>query len=918
MATRKEIKQAAVAAAKAEKAQRKARKDQLAAMPPDERRLAIAADRSAAKAAKAQAKAERKAARKTMTRPQRRADRRDARINRKVRNRPRRAVGWGVFGVVVVVVAVVAVPYIRDFSGLLSIHVDTDTPAGEAARAHGLEVAEEISDEGIVLLKNDEGLLPLSGAGSESKLNVFSFASFNLRYGGGGSGGADQTSAVSLYEALDLQEVAYNPALKETMEKAGAKTVEDNASGLMQVVSMVVGTGGQQEPAPDYLTDDVMADAKSYSDVALVVLGNDGVEMIDFEPQQLQLGDSERELLDRVTETFDNVVVVINSGNQMELGFLDDYPQIKSAIWIGTPGPLGAVSLAKVLDGEVNPSGHLTDTYAYDVLTAPATKNFQATKYDNAKRSFINYEEGIYVGYRFYETYFAGDEAGYESAVQFPFGYGMSYTTFDWEVGETSRTEEEVSIPIQVVNTGERAGKDVVQVYYSAPYVEGGVEKSAVVLAGYGKTGLLDPGASETVTITFPLRDMASWDVERGAYVLEAGDYDIHVSTDVHSPVATSTVRVEEDVFYDTDEVTGTQLENRFDDAAGGLTYLSRADWDGTYPGLVAPSTTASEELLAAMYPQIEPLEGAAPTTGADNGLTLADLKGLEYDDPQWDDYLDQFTADEQIDLFSRGGWRTVPVERLGVPGSVLLDGPAGINFFFGDVTAASYPTAVVIASTWNDQLAYDLGEAVGEEANAYGVQGWYAPGMNLHRTSLGGRNFEYYSEDPLLSGKMGAAMVAGAESRGVITFMKHFVLNDQESAARSGVNVFTNEQALRELYLRPFEITVKEGGASGAMSSFIHVGPTWSGGNEALLQGVLRDEWGFDGVVSSDAVLGGFMNPTLAVRNGNELMLTAMPSSTVKEMRAAYRADPVGIGQGLRDRTHTIAYSLLQTDLFD
>lgn len=914
MATRKEIKQAAVQAAKDERAARKARLAEIEALPEDQRKAAKAAYKTELRQAKAQAKADRKAARKTMTRKERRADKREARIFRKVRNRPRRAIGWGIFAVAVVAIAFAAAPYVRDISDLLGREINTATPEGEVAREHGGEVAQQIADEGIVLLKNEDGLLPLD----DKTLNVFSFASFNLRYGGGGSGGADQSQAVSFYDALDQAGISYNKDLYATYEAAGAKTEVDNESGAAAVVRMFTGKGGEGEPAPDYLTDEVMENAASFGDVALVVIGNDGVEAKDFTHDELQLGDHERELLDRITGTFDNVVVVVNSGNQMELGFLDEYPQIKGAFWIGTPGPLGGVSLAKALSGEVNPSGHVPSTYAYDVTTAPATENFQATPYDNAKRSFINYEEGIYVGYRFYETYY-DDPAIYDGVVQFPFGFGLSYTDFEWDIEEPTVSDDVVTVSVQVTNTGDVAGKDVVQVYYSAPYNPGGIEKSAVELGGYAKTSLLEPGKSETVTVEFPLRDMASWDTDgKQAYVLEAGTYDIRVGTDAHTVLETFPYEVEAEVVYDVDDTTGVKLQNLFDAANGDLNYMSRADFDATYPGTTPRDTVASEQLLEEMYPEVEVVEGEVPVTGADNGLTLADMKGLDYDDPAWDDFLDQFTVDEQIDLFSKGGWRTVPVERLGVPASVLMDGPAGINFFFGDIEAASYPTEAVIAATWNDELAFDMGEAVGMEANAYGIQGWYAPGMNLHRTAQGGRNFEYYSEDPVLSGHMAAAMVAGAESRGVVTFMKHFVLNEQESAARTGVNVFVNEQAMRELYLKPFEMTVKEGGASGAMSSFIHLGPRWAGGNEALLQDLLREEWGFDGLVSSDAVLGSFQDPKQAVVAGNELMLTALPTPTINTMKAAYKENPVVIGQGLRDRTHTITYTLLNTDLFE
>lgn len=914
MATRKEIKRAAVQAVKDDKAARKERMAEIADLPEDQRKAAKAEYKAQQKQAAKQAKEDRKAARKTMTRKERRADKREARIFKKVRNRPYRAIGWGLFAVGIGLIAFAAAPYVRDISDLLGREINTATPEGEEARAYGTEVAEEISDEGIVLLKNEDGLLPLE----DKTLNVFSFASFNLRYGGGGSGGADQREAVSLYDALTQAGISYNEDLHATYQNAGARTEVDDESGAAAVVKMFLGGRDSGEPAPDYLTSEVMENAAGFSDVALVVIGNDGVEAQDFTHEELQLGEHEREMLDRITETFDDVVVVINSGNQMELGFLDEYPQIKSAFWIGTPGPLGGVSLAKALAGEVNPSGHIPSTYAYDITTAPAMENFKATAYDNAKRSFINYEEGIYVGYRFYETYY-DDPAIYDGVVQFPFGFGLSYTDFEWDVAEPVVTDDVVSVEVEVTNTGDIAGKDVVQVYYSAPYNPGGIEKSAVELGGYAKTSLLEPGKSETVKVEFPLRDMASWDEgDKQAWVLEAGTYNIRVSTDVHSVVKEFPHEVEDEVVYEVDEATGTELQNRFDAARGDLTYMSRADFDGTYPGTTPRDTVASEELLEEMYPTVEIVEGEAPTTGADNGLTLADMKGLDYDDPKWDDFLDQFTVEEQIELFSKGGWRTVPVERLGVPGSTLMDGPAGINFFFGDIEASSFPTEAIIAATWNDELAYEMGEAVGMEANAYGIQGWYAPGMNLHRTAQGGRNFEYYSEDPVLSGHMAAAMVAGAESRGVVTFMKHFVLNDQESAARTGVNVFTNEQAMRELYLKPFEMTVKEGGASGAMSSFIHLGPRWAGGDEALLQSVLRDEWGFDGVVSSDAVLGSFQDPKQAVVAGNELMLTALPTPTIHQMKAAYKENPVLIGEGLRDRTHTITYTLLKTDLFE
>lgn len=915
MTTRREIKQEALARVRSEKAQRRARKAELAAMPADERTAAKAADRAAAREAKRTAKAERKAARAGMTRAERRAEKRRERVYRKVKHRPRRAIGWTAVVAVVTVLAIIAAPTVTDISRLLSVKIDTTTPEGKAAREHGQQLAEQISDEGLVLLKNEQQTLPLA----EKKLNVFSFASFKLRFGGAGSGGADQSTAVGLYDALEGQGIEVNPDLVSAMEEAGATTENASGNGLARIVKSAAARG-KTEPKPDYLTNTLMEQAQEFSDTALVVIGNDGAEAVDFTPEQLRLTKTQRALLDKVTGSFEKVIVVVNSGNQMELGFIDEYPEITGAVWIGTPGPRGAVSLAKTLTGEVAPSGRLTDTYAYDVTSAPAVVNFGDFQYTNTKRGFLNYDEGIYVGYRYYETRYAGDEAGYDAAVQYPFGYGLSYTTFEWSDFAVTRNGEDLTATVTVTNTGDTASKDVVQVYGSAPYTDSGIEKSSTLLLGYAKTALLEPGASETVKIEFAQRDLASWDTAHGGgYVLDAGSYVISANTDVHTPKFDSKLEVTKTVTYDADADTKVSLENRFDYAEEGLDPLSRADWDGTYPSIDDLDTTASKELLERMHPTFEPAEGDAPTTGADNGIKLADLKGLDYDDPKWEEFLDQFTSTELIEIFSRGGWHTQAVDRLGMPESVLLDGPAGLNFFFGNVTAAAYPTEVVIASTFNDELAYEIGEAIGAEANAYGVQGWYAPAMNIHRSPLGGRNFEYFSEDPLVSGKMGAAMVAGAQSKGVLTFMKHFALNEQEINARvPGVNVFATEQAMREVYLKPFEITVKEGKANGAMTSFVNIGGSWAGGNEQLLQDVLRGEWGFDGVVSTDAVVGDFMDPRLAVRYGNELMLAPLPNLTVKSMKQAYKEDPVAIGEGLRDRVHTIAYALLSTDLFE
>ncbi|WP_062528922.1 glycoside hydrolase family 3 N-terminal domain-containing protein [Demequina rhizosphaerae] len=909
MATRKEIKQDAVARVRDERAAKHARRDELKAMTPEDRKVAQAADKHGAREAKKAAKESRAEERTVMNRAQRREAKRRERVYRKVKHRPRRAIGWGVAAAAGVGVVALAAPYVSAISTVASLSFDDDTAAAQAARDNAAVVAEQVSDEGMVLLKNEGDALPLTS----EKLNVFSFASFNLALGGGGSGGSNTADALTLYQALEQGGIAYNESLYATMEEAGAEHTVGSSNAFVQIAEAILAQG-EGEPAPDYLTDEVLAQADEYADTSLVVIGNAGTEGSDFTQDQLTLSAEQRALLDKVTSISDDVILVVNSGNQMELGFLDEYPEITGVVWMGTPGPQGAESLVKTLTGEVNPSGRLTDTYAYDVMSAPAVENFGDYNYTNAKRAFIDYEEGIYVGYRYYETRYLGDEAGYEAAVQFPFGFGLSYTDFAWDVAEPVVTDETVSIDVTVTNTGDVAGKDVVQGYFAAPYTEGGIEKSAIELGGYAKTSELAPGASETVTLSWDVQDMSSWDTEAGRYVLDAGAYEISVGTDVHTPVASFDHDLVDTVVYTADADTGTEYASLFDYVEGDLTFLSRNDWEGTYPTTPDGTETASDELLALMDPELVPAEGDAPTYGADNGLVLEDLVGLDYDDPQWDAFLDQLTMDEQVELFTNGAYITREIERLGIPSMVMLDSPAGLNSLFSALNAAAYPTEIVIASTWNDELAYAVGESVAAEAEVYGVDVWYAPGMNLHRSALGGRDFEYFSEDPLLSGKMGAGMIAGAEENGLPTTMKHFALNEQEANARSGVNVFASEQAMRELYLAPFEISVKEGGASGAMSSFINIGGKWAGGNEELLVDVLRGEWGFEGFVSTDAVLGGWMDPVQAALHGNDLMLGVLPTAGDPVMDAL-EADPVGVGNGLRDRVHAVLFTVAKTN---
>lgn len=892
---------------------RKERKKELSALTRKEKRIEIKKDKKEAKRQKKQ----RKLDIREMPRTQRLLEKKRDRIYKNRKKMPKRITCWTIVVLLIAFLAYQLIPLVQGFAGAGDMQLTSNTQEAIAAREAGALIAKEISDEGLVLLMNKDDFLPLKNL----KINVFGTSSFNFKHGGAGSGAGDTSAAVSFYQGLVNEGIEYNKDLynltKDLVKWSGTGGFADVFLTRLKMA------GTTDEPDPAYLTDKVMQDARAYSDTALIIFSGQNVEASDSSLDQLKLSENKAKLLEKVAANFSNVIIVINTGNTMELSFLEQYPNIKSAIWVGTPGPYGADSLAEALSGRITPSGRLVDTFAYDVSSSPASVNFGNFKYTNIKgRGLINYEEGIYVGYRFYETYYSSRPEEYKKAVQFPFGFGLSYTDFKWTVKNVFMGEEEISLSVEVTNIGKHKGKDVVQLYYSAPYIPGGIEKSSIELASFAKTDLLYPGESQTIELILPIRQMASYDMNKHqAYVLDPGVYYIKVARNVHELASTAIpYKIDSEIVFSTDEVTNKVIKNQFAYANGDLTYLSRNDWVGTFPSLDNLNRTASEELLAA-YNQKYPVDtGTLPTMGKDNNISLKDMKGLEYNDPKWQDFLDQFTYEEMAQLISDGAYKTIAIPRLGMPGSVLLDGPAGINAIFGESTAASYPSEVVLASTWNTELAYKMGEAVGVEANALGVHGWYAPAMNIHRTAQGGRNFEYFSEDPLLSGKFSAAMTKGAQSKNIIVTMKHFALNEQEVNARSGVLVWANEQAIREIYLKPFEITVKEGEVTGVMTSFILIGHKWSGGNPELLNEVLRKEWGFVGLVTTDAVLGGFMDVNKAIRSGNDLMLAALQTRAyVNSLPKAYKEDPVGVVKGLRQSTHNITYALVNyTNLFD
>ncbi|MCQ2507955.1 MAG: glycoside hydrolase family 3 C-terminal domain-containing protein [Dorea sp.] len=839
-------------------------------------------------------------------------------------SRRRRTISWGVVIAIVLAIAISVGPIVKMFATMYaSQQYTTKGPEVDAARAAGYALSAEICDEGYILLKNDDSLLPLEKG---AKVNVFGDDAYNFVYGGSGSAGADQSGSTGIFEAMEMAGLEYNPDIDAIYRGLGLTGEGANSDISSMVVNYVAGE--IEEGDWHLLTDEAIKGATSYSDTAMLVLSSMEVEGSEVSLNLLQpaSGDnSKAEMIRKVCETFDHVIVIINSGNVMELKFMEDYPSVDAAVWVGSPGSLGCIELMKVLTGEVNPSGRTVDTWPVSIEKEPGFITYGNNTYDNLKDTLhvFTYNEGIYVGYRYYETWFEGDESAYWDNVVYPFGHGLSYTTFEQKLLSVDASADTITANVKVTNTGKVAGKDVVELYFMAPWnAASGIEKSAIELAGFAKTSELAPGASETVSIDFKARDMSSYSKADHCYVLEAGDYKIAIGKNVHDAATGKefqTYKVAKTINYTTDDTTGTEIRSLFDYAQGdseGIIYMSRADKEGTFP--VKPESYTASDTFKSELKEYEKFESdyskrtEAPVTGADNGIMLSDLKGLDFDDPKWEEFLDQFTTEELIAMQANGGWHTVGVARLGVPGTTMLDGPSGINSMMKSLGAVAYPMETVISSSWNTEMAYKLGIAVGDESNAYGVHNWYAPAMNIHRTSIGGRNNEYYSEDPMLAGAMAAETTKAIQSKNVVAVMKHFVCNDVELNARSNVTVWVDQQALREIYLRPFEVTVKDGGAAGAMSSFSRLGAKWCGGSSELLKDLLRDEWGFRGYVSTDACLGGWMNAEVAAKNGNDLMLEMGMQNSVGKLNKAVKADPIGMGYALRDCAHDVCYAIV------
>lgn len=845
------------------------------------------------------------------------------------------------------------------------------------AFANAQEVNLKLAEEGFVLLKNENAALPMNKG---ARISVFSKNSVNLSYGGSGSGGFDTSNNKDLYESLNDAGFITNPTLKNFYESSQSGPVRTaNSSDLDNGDNQRIAAA--ETPQSKY-TDAVRNSYADYSDAALVVITRIGGEGFDLPRYQgdsegavspdshyLELDQNEIDLLTAVTDgTFKRVVVVFNTPSSFEAIFLKDSAyaafadKIDAAVWIGFTGSNGITALGEILNGDVNPSGRLVDTWAADFTKNPSFVNFgtgclpdTTDKYDGGMYYSVDYEEGIYVGYRYYETRGETDgEDWYNANVVYPFGYGLSYTTFDWTVGNASASEialdTTITVPVTVKNTGSAAGKDVVQLYASAPYALDGIEKAHKVLVGFAKTKLLQPGESETVTVSFDPYSAASYDYRDAnsngfsGYELEAGEYTLYVSRNAHESEKAIALNLAADVQIGTDPTTDSEVVNRYTDSENFLdsdwqldAMLSRADWEGTWP---TPQTAQQHAGTDRLYEEIRSEEHNNPTDfdseeypwfGEEPTLTLRDLlpsaeaEGYEpvvsYDDERWEELMMGCDEEEMIALINNGAYHTLAMESVGLPATIHGDGPSGFTCFMSKEQVngtCQYVSEPVMASTWNINLMNELGEAIGEEgtigdkATGQPYSSIYAPGVNIHRSPFGGRCSEYFSEDPFISGMMGAAEVQGIQSRGVLPTVKHFVANEQETHRSIGGDLsWLSEQALREIYLKPFEYTVKLGETRGIMTSFNRIGTRWTGGDYCLLTEILRNEWGFNGLVICDFnTIPQYMIPRMMFYAGGSLDLATQQSAMWTDCDTSDAGDAIVLMRAVKDVMYALVNS--------
>ena len=889
-------------------------------------------------------------------------------------------------------------------------HQDADSLLSASAQK-----AEQVEEEGIVLLKNDNQVLPLTS--EETNVSLFGRTSVDPVYTGAGSAATESTPVdykaafeangfnvnESLYDFYANHEITTTPIKTKMQTGMGEMDVEYTGRGFISSMGTAMFTGDiiAEVPAKDY-PEDLKDSFAKYGDAAIVFIGRVGGEGCDLPTDMseydvakedenksyLELDSREMDMLSYVKAqkdagAFNKIVVVLNTANAMELGFLNDESYgIDAAVWVGCIGDQGANAVAKVLNGTVNPSGRTVDTYVSDLTKDPTYVNFDDTFYNNIDGSiggyesgrFNEYEEGIYVGYRYYETAAAEamdgnyDGFDYDEAVVYPFGYGLSYTTFEKEyVGTPGYNDGTFTFNVKVTNTGDVAGKDVVEIYEESPYTKGGIEKSKVVLAGFAKTNVINPGESEEVTIEVKAEDLASYDYKNNkAYVLDEGKYKFYLSDNSHSWAsidAEDSAKVYTHDFdawvFDKDNKRSTDLiaaTNQFDDVSaefvdvpteGKPLNFSRADFAGTFPTAPTEADMAAEDYIKTAHETVYDentnketgnVEGSVaytdkmPTVKANNGIQLISLRGLDYNDPAWDLLLDELDMSTVANMLANAGYNTAELTDIGKPATLDYDGPMGWSTWVSasgkDAICLGFPAEEVLAATWNEALAEEMGQIIGEQGLYNGFNGWYAPAMNTHRNAFAGRNYEYYSEDGLLAGKIAASEVSGVMKYGSYCYLKHFALNDKEDG-RNGIATWANEQAIREIYLKPFEIAVKEAkadvnyydedgklqtstikAATAIMSSYNRIGCTWSGARYGLMTTILRDEWGFNGAVLTDYYGGSaYMDPDSGIRAGNDLMLNTFADGSLSDQKSA-----TGVA-AMRRAAHNTLYMVVNSN---
>lgn len=820
----------------------------------------------------------------------------------------------GIVAIVLSIVFVANLIVLGPMSVIIGLATGNGTVTQESAD-QATALAEEIAAEGIVMLEN-KNLLPLE---SPSNLNMFGWASTSPVYGGSGSGAINTLwPTVSLEQGLENAGFALNTELADFYRAYADKRPSLGMSAQDWTLP---------EPPVDTYGDQMIQNAKNFSDTAVIVISRMGGESYQDLPKNvnevdytnnsnayedfpdgthyLELSQTELNMVKMVTENFSNVIFIYNSAHSFELNFVEDYPEIKSVLWVPGTGNVGFNALGKIINGEINPSGKTSDTFLRDMTMAPWWETFSAITYDNMsdriatasftaeitftiEPSFVNYNEGIYVGYKYFETAAAEGFLNYEESVKYPFGYGESYTTFEKTMTDLKQEGDMVSFDVTVTNTGSVAGKDVAEIYYNPPYTNGGIEKSTANLLLFQKTDMLKPRESQTINFEFNIEDMASFDEKgTGSYVLEQGEYGISLNTDSHNIVESKVLSIPETIVYGENNARSSDLiaaTDQFGYAAGDVIYLSRANaFENFAASAAAPASHSMPESYREGYytnQNYDPSENfnndePMPTTGAPKKYSLADLRGADYDDPRWEELLDQMSVEDMSLLTAMAGFQTVQIASIDKIATVDADGPAAINNNFNGTGSVGFPVAVMIACTWNEQLALEFGESIGTMAGEMNVSGWYAPAMNTHRSPFGGRNFEYYSEDGTLAGRIALNAVQGAKNKGVYAYIKHFAMYDSNAMM---VSVWSNEQAMREIYFKPFEYSIKEGNADAMMVAWSYIGNRWCGASSNLLETVLRDEWGFEGFTLTDSFGNdgrGFMSADIGLFNGTNAFLS-------------------------------------------